>query len=311
MSAPIELCDYPKCDEPREVTGRPGRPSKFCANPDHTYAKALARIRGLQATAEKAVARRPVPITRAVSDRAETLAAVVRRIEDVVQELPALFADASELIGAIADPASVAAEIAQARRDCEEQVRKAEEARTEAEERADQLERERDEALAVQALAVGAVAEAEEERDQALADHKAVSDETRQALTRMQGLLDAAGTKRAVAERERDAAMQTAQARIEEVGRLRTDLDDERRNAQQRVDEIHAAHAKGMEGARVQTAADMAALRADFEQIRTELRQDLKVAKTETKDAQDQLNSLMRTGELVPVAPAQKPKRFG
>jgi colicin import membrane protein len=308
-------CLYTGCYDPIERTGRPGRPSRFCADPDHNNAALLALNQKGRQRAERAAARH-APITRAVSDRTESLAAVVRRLEEVAQELlPALLADAAELIGALADPGAVAAEIAHVRRDCDEQVRAAEEARADAELRADRAERDRDDALAVQELAEGAAEEAGEQRDQAVEELDLVTAATRKAVDQMQAQLAAAQTAQALAESERDAAKRTASACTDEVRELRKMLEEQRRTHQLRMDEAHTAHAKSMAAAHA--AADqvidnergrhesaMAAARADADKIRTELREDL-------RKALDELNSRHRTGEFTDSAEAAQNGRKG
>jgi colicin import membrane protein len=313
-AAKIVTCKYPRCTKPVARTGKPGRPAELCGESGHTSTALWQLSKKETARAERTAGRQPAPITRPVSQKTETLSSLVRRFEELCgEELPALFADARDVMGVISDPGSLTAEIAHVRQEATQQVDAAELARADAERQAAQAIAERDVACAAQELADDAAAEAIEERDRAAGELDQVATATRKALEQMRAEVAAAQTAQAVAEEKSRAAERTASACTDEVRALRGMLDEQRRTHQLRMDEAHTAHAEGMAAAnaaadqvidnmRDRHAEELAECRAHGDQVRKELREDLRA-----KD--EELNSLRRTGEFVPVPPAANGKR--
>ncbi|MFC9436882.1 hypothetical protein [Nocardia sp. NPDC057030] len=312
-AARIVECKFPGCHEPVTRTGRRGRPAELCANPKHTSSALYEINRAADAKAARVAAERQDAIMRPVSARADALVGLVRRMEELFGELPALVADVRDVLEVIADPLSVTEEIAAVRRECDKRVADADLARADAERQAEQAYAERDAAMAARELADAAADEALEARDEAIDELDQVRRETREKVIEVQGLFNSARKEQAIAESDRDAAVRIAEARLAEVGTARTDLIDERREGQRRIDEAHAAHAQEMAAVRAaadkaimemraQNGLDIAAVRDEAATIRAELREDLEAAHAE-------LNALRRTGEFAPALVPQK--RFG
>ncbi|MFC9892078.1 hypothetical protein ACFVMC_00150 [Nocardia sp. NPDC127579] len=304
----VVTCGYPRCVELAARTGKRGRPSQYCDNPGHTAVTAWRERQKITAKDAKAAARQPAPVERPVSEATDTLAGLVRRLEELRGEMVATFDDAGDLLATITDPRAVTDEIAQVRRECDRLVSDAEAAREGAERAADRYRAERDQAHADRALADGAAEHAVAERDQSVADavesirrarkqvaeavaeRDQVREEADRELDQMREQLAQARAAQARAETERDTAAAAAATASSEAAQLRSALDESRQAHQERVELLHTkhldslseAHAAADQAARAMSgehAKAMAALRDDGMRERNELRRDLETVR--------------------------------
>lgn len=248
------LCAFPGCKRlVVERTGRPGRPSEFCADTDHNYSRAYDERRKLVRAAAKAEADaerdQPRPQMTPVSSGIEALGELITQLPELEQRYAAAVSDAHDLLAGIADPRSLATEVAYERAEANRLVAEAQAAQARAEHQAAQLQFERDAAVEAQRLAEGAADEAITARDQAiervneiaatLEQRIADAIELRDAqLTALMDELDNTRRRADRAEADRDTAIGSARVAQTKADKLQTQLDEVRRKATERIETV-------------------------------------------------------------------------
>lgn len=231
------LCSFPltldrTCPRPVDMTGYTGgQVPGYCDDPEHTRDAAYRKRKRLDR--EAAAAKQPTP-SRPVTEGAAKLAALVRQLKDLRNEIAGLVGQAVEATDAIANPASVAHEVDQVRRDAEARIAEAERIRSIAEHAATVAETERDRAVTMRETATAAADEALAERDAALDRATRAIEEAKRSIAtseaRARKEIDLAHSATAVAEHQRDAAVADAaraqalldQFHAEQAAELRT-----------------------------------------------------------------------------------------
>lgn len=208
------------CPRPVDMSGYTGgQVPGFCDDPQHNSDRAY---RARQRFDRQAQATTKEPVPRPVTQGINSLAVIVRRLEDVKNEITGLLDAVTDATGAISDPASVSYEVDRVRRESEVRIAEVEKACAAFEHAAAVAGTDRDRAVAMRDTAVAATEEALQERDAALRQATHAIEEAKRAVAvteaRTRKEIDGAHSATAVAEHQRDAA-------VAEAHRVRAQLD--------------------------------------------------------------------------------------
>ncbi|MGH3530292.1 MAG: hypothetical protein ACRDQ6_23805, partial [Pseudonocardiaceae bacterium] len=269
-------CQFPAgpdgqvCGEAIGRSGAPGRPSRYCENPEHTRAKAFAARRSIERAvaggfaAEQAMQRDVVVPERPVTDGRSSFGALLSRFEEAVQharqgaaeqqaQLAAILERATEVVRTVSDPDAAGYEVEQIQREASVKVAEAQTAQAAAERDArdarKNLEREAELRAQADEAAEEALQELDTVRTETIEELDRVRAETAEAITAAQDAAEAHRREtiverdRVLAEREADMRRQIEQAKTEaaeQIADARAEAQEQAQAAQRTVEEVKA-----------------------------------------------------------------------
>lgn len=291
-------CQFPTgidgqtCEQPIARSGAPGRPPRYCNNPEHTRAKAFAARRALERggaghtlAVEVAVPEHPVSDGRAsfgalLARFEEAVAQAQRAAADQHNQLTAILERATQTVRTVSDPDAAGYEVEQIQRETSVLVAEAQTAQALAERSA------RDARKTAQAE-IELRAQADEAADEAIRELAAVRADTAETIARI-----TTETDTVVAEHQ-----QRAEAAAASEATARRELDQVRADAERAVAAAHAEAEQHKRDTDAETERILAQHDADMhrqiDQSTAQAAQQVEAAQAEAaaqvKEAQDQL----------------------